>query len=179
MQRRTTLTLLMLLLLATSGSVAQDSAAYPCDTPEMHQFDFWLGEWDCSFTTTDSAGHDTTLTVSNRITRILDSCVILEEFDGPPAISLRGRSFSTYDFQLDKWRQVWVDNNGSYLDFIGEYNDGLMDLRRETTRNDSTFIQRILYKNITPESLTWHWERSDDGGETWRVLWVLEYQRRE
>ena len=51
------------------------------------QFDFWLGEWDLTW------GEDGRGT--NRITLILDEQVIQEEFDGTPAISLKGLSVST------------------------------------------------------------------------------------
>jgi hypothetical protein len=168
-----------LLCLFTAALTAQATDDSPCARPEFRQFDFWLGDWDCTGVDTDSTGAETFTLMHNRVTVILDSCVIKEEFDGRPASPLRGQSFSTFDTQLGKWRQVWVDNTGAYLDFIGEFNDGMMDLRRTATRHDSTFVQRILYKNITPDSMTWQWERSDDNGETWRVLWTLFYTRRE
>ena len=173
------LLLIGLVLSVPADLFSQSGKTSPCSLPEFRQFDFWLGDWDCASTSVDSTGAEKTVVMHNRVTVILDSCVIKEDFDARPASPLRGQSFSTYDTQLGKWRQVWVDNSGGYLDFVGEFRDGMMDLRRTATRNDSTFIQRILYKNITPDSLLWQWERSDDNGETWRVLWTLFYTRRE
>lgn len=168
-----------LLSLLPIALLSQTESPAPCSRPEFRQFDFWLGDWDCTSIDTDSTGAEIKSVMHNRITVILDSCVIKEEFDGRPASPLRGQSFSTFDIRLGKWRQVWVDNTGAYLDFVGEKKDGMMDLRRTVTRHDSTFIQRILYKDITPDGFTWQWERSDDNGETWRVLWTLLYTRRD
>ena len=55
----------------------------------------------------------------NRITKVLDGCVILEEFTGTAGTRLDGRSFSTYDRATRRWKQTWVDNTASYLDFVG------------------------------------------------------------
>jgi len=32
--------------------------------------------------------------------------------------------------------------------------------------------------NITADEFDWNWERSDDGGNTWRVLWKIKYKRK-
>ena len=88
------------------------------ESPELRQFDFWLGEWDLTW---GESGRGI-----NRITAVLDNRVIQEEFDGTPSTPLRGLSVSTYNAQMGKWQQTWVDNTGSYLDFVGEFVDGKM-----------------------------------------------------
>ncbi len=30
-----------------------------------------------------------------------------------------------------------------------------------------------------PDSLDWSWERSDDGGKSWKVLWRIHYERKK
>jgi hypothetical protein len=44
---------------------------------------------------------------------------------------LRGQSVSIFDASPRKWKQTWVDNEGAYLDFVGEFKDGQMVLARE------------------------------------------------
>ena len=51
---------------------------------------------------------------------------------------LRGRSASIFDVSAGKWKQTWVDNEGGYLDFVGEFKDGQMVLEREATRPDGS-----------------------------------------
>jgi hypothetical protein len=36
----------------------------------------------------------------------------------------------------------------------------------------------MVWHNIGKDSLDWNWERSDDGGRTWKALWKTHYARR-
>src|SRR5438445_581393 len=80
---------------------------------------------------------------------------------------------------LAGWKQTWVDNEGGYLDFIGEFKDGQMVLAREAVRRDGSKVQqRMVFKNIGRNEFDWSWERSLDGGKTWEVLWPIHYKRK-
>ena len=140
------------------------------EPPELRQFDFWLSEWDLTWA---DGGKGT-----NCVTAVLDNRVIQEEFDGTPAIPLKGLSVSTYNIGLGKWQQTWVDNSGSYLDFAGGFADGKMTLSREAMLEGKRFIQRMVFYNITEQSIDWNWERSEDDGETWQIAWQIHYQRK-
>src|SRR5207244_10926697 len=66
---------------------------------------------------------------------------------------------------LAGWKQTWVDNEGGYLDFIGEFKDGQMVLAREAGRPDGSKVQRWrVFKNIGRNALDWSWQRHRDGG---------------
>jgi hypothetical protein len=142
----------------------------PCSSPEASQFDFWVGDWDLTW---GENGHGT-----NSIKKIMDGCVIQENFDGAPSIRLKGMSVSTFGKQLGKWQQTWVDNSGGYLDFIGEYTDGKMILSREFVKDSKEFMQRMVWYNISENEFDWNWERSEDKGQTWEVLWNIHYKRK-
>lgn len=142
----------------------------PCDDAGTSEFDFWLGEWDLTWGD-DGCG-------TNRITRILDGCVILEEFDGTPSEAFRGMSVSVFNAQKGTWQQTWVDTAGNYLDFVGSFVDEQMVLLREAVVEGRPIRQRMVWYNISDDELDWNWERSDDGGETWNVLWHIHYRRR-
>ena len=94
--------------------IAQSQPQYGCDSPESRQLDFWVGEWDLTY----SAGGKEAKS-RNRITKVLGGCVILEEFTGAPGTRLDGRSYSTYDRATKRWKQTWVDSEGTHLDFAG------------------------------------------------------------
>jgi hypothetical protein len=53
-----------------------------------------------------------------------------------------------------------------------------MVLSRRAERDGKTFLQRMVFYNISDHALDWNWERSDDGGATWNPLWVIHYTRR-
>lgn len=137
------------------------------------QFDFWLGEWDVSW---DEDGAQRTGT--NRVELILDGKVILENFDGRPAMDFQGKSVSVYDQTIGRWRQTWVDSAGTYLDFLGDFVDGRMLLQREGVFEGQSVLQRMVWYDITPENLQWNWERSRDSGATWELTWHIDYRRR-
>jgi hypothetical protein len=56
-------------------------------------------------------------------------------------------SVSTFVTRAGKWKQIWVDNKGGYLDFVGECKDGKMILSREADAPDSAnILQRMVWK---------------------------------
>jgi hypothetical protein len=157
-----------------AGAEETEAPPAPCTTSEARQFDFWIGTWDLTW----EGG-----TGTNVITSELGGCVVEENFDGRDAEGkgLVGRSVSVYSPAKGKWLQTWVDNSGGYLDFEGGWNDAdaTMELRRQAERDGKTFLQRMVFFNISDRSLDWNWERSDDGGATWKTLWAIHYARRK
>jgi hypothetical protein len=151
-------------------SSAHAQAPRGCDTREFRELDFWVGDWDLTYGDGKKG--------RNRITKILDGCVILEEFSGAPGVALDGKSFSTFDRTAGRWKQTWVDSSGAYLDFIGSTDGGHQVFSREAaTRDGRKFVQRMIFLDVKPESLTWLWQRSDDGGKSWKTMWEIKYER--
>jgi len=141
-----------------------------CAGAEAKQFDFWLGEWDLTW----ENGRGT-----NTITRALDGCVIMENFNGGTSMPLRGMSLSVWSNATGAWQQTWVDNEGGYLDFSGGLQkDGRMILERKGKVEGKEVLQRMIWHDIRPSSLVWNWERSEDGGVAWKVVWRIAYRRR-
>ena len=164
-------------LFFASTLFAQTSApANPCAAPQQKQFDFWVGEWDLTWPGQNAGetGHGT-----NTIKRILDDCIVQENFTSLDASHMRGTSVSVFEPKSGHWKQTWVDNQGGYLDFAGDFKDGQMILQREFARPDGVrVIQRMVWKNISPSEFDWSWEASTDGGKTWQVNWPIHYKRK-
>jgi hypothetical protein len=159
---------IFILILMQSDTFSQKPV--PCSSAEASQFDFWIGEWDLTYNDTVHA--------TNNISKQLGSCVIEENFNDPSNKYI-GRSWSVYSPQLKKWQQTWVDNSGAYLDFTGEFKDGKMQLNREFTNPKGIKVmQRMIFYNITKNTLDWNWESSNDNGATWTVNWKMHYQRK-
>jgi hypothetical protein len=163
------ITLLVSLGHAPAGSLAAGGpqAPSPCAAAERRQLDFWVGEWDLTW---PDGGKGT-----NVIRRDMDGCVITERFE---SATLKGMSVSTYDPATKRWLQTWVDSNGSYMTFAGGLEGGRMALSRDATIAGKPVIQRMIWSNVSADSLDWSWERSDDGGKTWKVVWPIRYTRR-
>jgi hypothetical protein len=52
-----------------------------------------------------------------------------------------------------------------------------MDLRREAEHEGRLATFRMRWFDIERDSLSWAYERSDDGGSAWTTLWAIGYQR--
>lgn len=172
------------------ASQESDAAERPaaCSTSEHRGFDFWVGEWEGIWPREGGMKGR----AINSIESILDGCVIMENFSstGPEGNGLVGKSVSTYNRRLGKWQQTWVDNQGSYLDFTGDFKDGKMILALDRTLTlegdqvpDSLSGKesrwRMVWFNIGRDSFDWNWERSLDGGKTWEVVWPLRWTRKK
>jgi len=162
-------------ILPLPGQATSKPAPTPCAAPQQKQFDFWVGEWDLTWPgeKPGEVGRGT-----NSIKRIMDGCIVQENFSGGASMHLRGTSLSVFDTNSGRWKQTWVDNEGGYLDFIGDFKDRQMVLQRESVRDGGKILQRMVWKNISSNEMDWSWESSRDGGKTWQVNWPIHYKRK-
>lgn len=130
-------------------------------------FDFWLGEWDLAW---GEGQHGT-----NLIERVMGGAVIQENFE---TADYKGMSVSVFSREDGLWHQTWVDSAGAYLDFVGEFSGGQMILSRVGLVDGRKVKQRMVWHEITRDRFQWNWERSDDDGATWQVVWKIQYQRK-
>jgi hypothetical protein len=148
--------------------------AQPSD--EKTWFDFWVGKWDITWTGSDGKVGKAT----NTVTKILDQVVINENFvihEGSQK-GYKGTSISVYNAARKQWHQAYADNQGAYFNFVGERNGEKRIFRTEPQIvGDKKIIQRMVFYDITKDSLTWDWEKSEDGGKTWKLNWQLSYRR--
>jgi hypothetical protein len=152
-----------------------DKIINPCmHDPPHRQFDFWVGEWDVKSTANPSGPS----IGASRIERLEGGCLILENWTG--AGGSTGRSFNFYDRSQSRWRQVWVANNGSALDFAGDYKDNQMRYEGETAgTNGQKTLQRLTFFNLGADRVRQLWEQSADGGKTWTVAFDGTYIRKK
>ena len=90
------------------------SAQLPCSLPVYRQFDFWIGEWEAFGKNGKKAG-------DSKISLVLDSCIILEEWTSASAsqgVRYAGKSFNTYNALTKQWQQTWVDNVGGSTEYL-------------------------------------------------------------
>lgn len=164
----------ILLVLSSPVLLAQISG----DSPDpVEYFDFWIGEWEVSWDEGDGkVGRGI-----NIVEKTLDGTVIQENFritEGQQS-GFKGTSISVYQQRFERWKQAWADNNGGYFDFTGE-SDGEKRIFRTEVRelpDGRKLVQRMVFYDITENSLMWDWEASYDGGETWTLNWRISYRR--
>jgi len=167
---------LFFLLTITSNSKSQTNAQKPCSAPQASEFDFWVGDWNLTWS--DS------LHGNNRIEKIFGNCTVHENFSDPK-LNYLGQSWSVYNVNYKQWQQTWVDNQGGYIALTGGMVGDSMILstpeRNVPSKISPTgkMINRMVYYNIKPDSFDWSWESSNDGGTSWKPNWQIHYTRKK
>jgi len=44
---------------------------------------------------------------------------------------------------------------------------------------DQEVEKRMVFFDIAADAFRWRWERSEDAGATWDLLWTIDYRRAE
>lgn len=159
-------------------SITTTAQRKPCGDSLHRQFDFWIGEWEAFGTDNKKAG-------DSKITVMLDSCIILEEWlSATVAKGLRyaGKSYNTYNAAKKRWQQYWVDNAGGVTEYLyGHYEKGKMivETANEKQPDGSVKIQKMTFYDLDPDKIRQHGESSTDGGKTWKTDFDLEYRRKK
>lgn len=171
--------IITLIIFSTLLSAANaQSSKLPCSRPEYRQFDFWIGEWEAFGVNGKKAG-------DSKISLILDSCIILEEWTSASVqqgLRYAGKSFNTYNATTKQWQQTWVDNAGGtneYMQGKFENNQIIFSSTPFKFSKDTMAIRKMTFTNLSPAKLRQHGEISKDNGITWATEYDLEYRRKK
>jgi hypothetical protein len=149
----------------------------PCSNPVYRQFDFWIGEWEAFGPNGKKAG-------DSKITLILDSCIILEEWTSTSVnqgLRYAGKSFNTWNAATKQWQQTWVDNAGGTNEYLeGKFEDNkiIYISKPFPFSKDTIAIRKMTFTNLSPVKLRQLGEISKDNGATWSTEYDLEYRRK-
>jgi len=153
-------------------------AQKPCSDPVYRQFDFWIGEWEAYGLNGQKAG-------DSKISVILDSCIILEEWTSATVnrgLRYAGKSFNTYNAATKQWQQTWVDNAGGSNEYLmGKFENNKLVYTSSPfpLSKDTMAIRKMTFTNLSPVKLRQHGEISKDNGITWATEYDLEYRRKK
>ena len=162
---------------AASSAQTPKPIPHPCNTmPEAKQFDFWIGVWDVTPWQLAAPTAAQQMGV-NDVHVILEHCVVSENWKG--ARGGEGKSYNYYDSNLRKWRQIWVDDTGSVLDYTGEFRDGAMRFAGwNLDAKGNRLEQKLTFFAIAPDTVRQLFEQSADGGKTWTSTFDGRYVKR-
>lgn len=147
--------------------------AAPCDDGEFRQFDFWIGDWDVA------SAADNTHQGSSHVAKEMGGCVIWENWTsaGSPYF---GKSYNTWNGNLKRWEQYWVDNAAGVIFFHGGLKDGVMDYWTDDVPQASggTLRRHLQFFNLGSDKVRQFSQGSTDEGKTWHVEYDLIYTRK-
>jgi ketosteroid isomerase-like protein len=166
--------LLITMLFASSTLFSQ---RVPCADPIYRQFDFWVGEWDAYGVNGKKAG-------DSKISVILDSCTILEEWTSTGvnnSFRYAGKSFNTYNATSGQWQQTWIDNSAGSIEFLkGVASDGKIVFQTNPFNfsKDTMGIRKLSFFKLDANKVRQLGELSKDDGKTWATEYDFEYRRK-
>jgi hypothetical protein len=140
---------------ATALEAAPVLVAGACDTPQHHQFDFWLGDWQVFDASTDK------LVAFDRVEKHSEGCIVeqnmtfVTDMYRRPGASYRLSGMSINRYDGEEWLELWADNQW-----------GAIAMRGSPDSNGA-----MVLKTITPSrhrDLKIVWENHADG--TVRIL---------
>ena len=169
-------TLLLIILFCISYPLL--AQRLPCSSPQFRQFDFWIGEWDVFGKTGQKAG-------DSKISLILDSCIILEEWTSAnmqQGLRYAGKSFNTWNAATKEWQQTWVDNRSNTTAFThGKYEEKKIIFNTDPFpfSKDTIAVRRLTFFDLGKDKVRQLGEITKDKGATWVTEYDLEYRRRK
>ena len=147
------------------------------DQLDSTSYDFWVGKWDAKW----ENANGTIGSGTNHVFKVLNGTVIEENFaiTGGAQAGFLGKSISVMGAN-NQWHQAWADNQGGYFDFVGGVlGDKKIFKTKLVERDGKQIIQRMVFYEIKKDSFTWDWEGTQDGGDTWNLLWRISYTRQK
>lgn len=170
---------LLLCIFAVTAFTQKLPPPGPCTQDSIYrQFDFWIGEWEVYNLKGKKAG-------DSKISIILDSCVILEEWISMPVPNgfvYKGKSFNTYNANTGEWQQTWLDNVGGSTHYVyGKYDSGKIIFQTAPWQyaKDTMAINKLTFFNLGADKVRQLGELSKDDGKTWTTQYDLEYRRKK
>ncbi len=148
--------------------------AAPCEDAEFRQFDFWVGDWDVVPSGSDVAAG------TSHISKEMGGCVVWENWTSAGVAGYFGKSYNTYNPNLHRWEQYWVDNAAGTMFFHGGLKDGVMDYWTDDIPqpNGDVLRRHLQFFNLGQDRVRQFSQGSKDGGKTWAVEYDLTYNRR-
>ena len=154
------------------------AAQTPCSAPQYRRFDFWIGEWDAFGKNGKKVG-------DSKISLVLDSCIILEEWTSASVskgIRYAGKSFNTYNAVTKQWQQTWVDNVGGSTEYLqGRYENNKIIFKTNPfpVAKDTMAVRRLTFFDQGKNTVRQLGEISKDNELTWTTEYDLEYRRKK
>lgn len=179
--RRSSMLLAPAILLLAAAAAAQPPAGEPPPRPPEDAFDWTRGVWEGTRRDGDD-GSEAPMRLS--VTPILEGAGLSRELriahDGGV---YRGLSLVMMEPESGRWYEIYVnDVHRRFVRLEGEIEEsGESGAERSVWRPADPSAGRL--SELTSERIdAEHWRRtmrvSEDGGETWRVLWLDELKRR-
>jgi hypothetical protein len=168
------LTAIFLAVLFGSAFVTSGWAATGADTcatsTANRQLDYWLGSWKIGAEGSSGNAHST-------VSLSLDKCLVVESWDGGRGHT--GQNAFGYSADDKSWYGMFADNEGRVHIFTsGKIENGAAEFSGTSHGpNGESVLNRVRVTRLNPNKVEQTWEKSNDNGATWNVVFRGEYSR--
>lgn len=163
------LAILFGLAFATNGFAATEVESCAANSANR-QLDYWLGNWTIGSAGSPGNAHST-------VTLSLDKCLVVENWDGGGGH--HGENVFGYSADDKSWYGMFADNEGRIHVFTsGQVADGTAEFEGTSRGPDGeSILNRVKVTRLNPNKVEQTWEKSNDHGATWNVVFRGEYSR--
>lgn len=157
-------------LIAASGPSSTAQAAAPaCDTPQHHQFDFWVGRWDVYRADTNK------LVAHSLIEKLYGGCAVRENW--MPLAGGDGGSLNSYRPTSKEWHQLWTDSANDLDEYSGGIDAGKMVLTgTSSSPSGEVAVVRMVFEPRPDGSVAQTGYGSTDNGKSWQLQYKYIYR---
>jgi len=170
---------------AAVNSIHATQAPEPTSLPSTRarDFDFLVGEWRVHhhrLKPNSDEWVDFEGTCSNR--KLMDGAANMEEHTlNAPYGAYQAVALRAFDPKTGQWAIWWLDQrypSGPLGPPVkGEFENGVGTFYSDDMQNGKPMRVRFIWSNITPTSARWEQALSFDGGNTWAVNWIMNFER--
>jgi hypothetical protein len=134
------------------------------------QLDYWLGNWKIGAEGSSGSAHST-------VSLSLDKCLVVENWDGGKGHY--GQNVLGYSADDKSWYGMFADNEGRVHVFTsGKIASGSAEFEGASLGpNGESILNRVKVIRLNPDKVEQTWEKSNDNGATWNVVFRGEYWR--
>ena len=145
-------------------------AAAPCrEDANYRRFDFWVGNWRVTTPGGQQVG-------TSHVDVVSGGCALLENWRDMRGSE--GKSLNTFDPASGGWRQFWVGQGASVVDFSqSEWNGSSLTFTAHSrgVNGKPDVVQRLTFTPLEGGVVRQFGQASTDGGKTWTSSYDFHY----
>ena len=94
---------------------------------------------------------------------------------------VEGMALRLFDPKSQEWSIYWSSSATGVMDtpMIGKFENGRGEFFAHEVHENKHVYSRFIWSEITVNSCRWEQAFSADGGKTWEINWIMEFERLE
>jgi hypothetical protein len=175
-QCRHSLLAIVLAFAAPALTRAAEPPVDPCDTPQHHQFDFWVGDWQVFDAKTNQ------LVGFDRVEKHSQGCIVqqnltmLTDLYRRLGVAYRLAGIGVNRFDGESWLEMWADNQWGAIVLRGMPEGGKAMVLKTITPSRNRDLRLVWEKHPDGSVRALQYVATPAGSEKWELYGDLIYR---